>query len=79
MVISRISLFIFFNSSLYPLYYRLMELLKEISLELETKTIIFVETKRKVDEIEKAICRRGYDLFFKYFSLSMFQEKRHLH
>nr|XP_018905124.1 PREDICTED: DEAD-box ATP-dependent RNA helicase 20-like [Bemisia tabaci] len=40
---------------------KLMELLKEISLELETKTIIFVETKRKVDEIEKAICRRGYN------------------
>lgn len=37
-----------------------MTLLSEISSEPETKTIIFVETKRRVDEITRAICRNGW-------------------
>lgn len=39
---------------------KLMKLLTEIASENETKTIIFVETKRKVDEITRAINRNGY-------------------
>lgn len=37
-----------------------MTLLQEISGEPETKTIIFVETKRRVDEITRAVCRNGW-------------------
>lgn len=37
-----------------------MTLLSEISSEPETKTIIFVETKRRVDEITRAIVRNGW-------------------
>lgn len=37
-----------------------MTLLSEISGEPETKTIIFVETKRRVDEITRAVCRNGW-------------------
>lgn len=39
---------------------KLMKLLTEISAESETKTIIFVETKRRVDDITRAICRNGW-------------------
>ncbi|XP_031639462.1 ATP-dependent RNA helicase dbp2-like [Contarinia nasturtii] len=39
---------------------KLMTLLQEISGEPETKTIIFVETKRRVDEITRAVCRNGW-------------------
>uniref|UniRef100_A0A6M2DPE8 RNA helicase n=1 Tax=Xenopsylla cheopis TaxID=163159 RepID=A0A6M2DPE8_XENCH len=39
---------------------KLTRLLTEISSESETKTIIFVETKRKVDEITHAVCRLGW-------------------
>lgn len=39
---------------------KLMKLLAEISSENETKTIVFVETKRKVDEITRAINRNGW-------------------
>ncbi|XP_031782248.1 ATP-dependent RNA helicase dbp2 isoform X2 [Nasonia vitripennis] len=39
---------------------KLMKLLEEISQEAENKTIIFVETKRKVDEITRAINRYGW-------------------
>lgn len=39
---------------------KLMTLLSEISSEPETKTIIFVETKRRVDEITRAVCRNGW-------------------
>ncbi|XP_058810755.1 uncharacterized protein LOC131675694 [Phymastichus coffea] len=39
---------------------KLMKLLEEISREPENKTMIFVETKRKVDEITRAINRYGY-------------------
>lgn len=39
---------------------KLMTLLGEISTEPETKTIIFVETKRRVDDITRAICRNGW-------------------
>lgn len=42
------------------LLFRLLKLLNEISNEPETKTMIFVETKRKVDEIAKAVTRYGY-------------------
>lgn len=37
-----------------------MKLLTEISSENETKTIIFVETKRRVDDITRAVCRNGW-------------------
>lgn len=39
---------------------KLMKLLTEISSENETKTIIFVETKRRVDDITRAVCRNGW-------------------
>nr|XP_021189371.2 uncharacterized protein LOC110375554 isoform X2 [Helicoverpa armigera] len=39
---------------------KLITLLTEISSEEETKTIIFAETKRRVDEITKAINRAGW-------------------
>ncbi|GLG93843.1 ATP-dependent RNA helicase bel [Gryllus bimaculatus] len=39
---------------------KLLKLLTEISSEKENKTIIFVETKRKVDEITRSICRYGW-------------------
>lgn len=39
---------------------KLMKLLTEISSENETKTIIFVETKRRVDEITRAVNRNGW-------------------
>ncbi|XP_044009865.1 ATP-dependent RNA helicase dbp2-like isoform X1 [Aphidius gifuensis] len=39
---------------------KLMKLLEEISNEPEKKTIIFVETKRKVDDITRAINRYGW-------------------
>lgn len=39
---------------------KLMKLLAEIAAEAETKTIIFVETKRRVDDITRAVCRNGW-------------------
>ncbi|CAG9561494.1 unnamed protein product [Danaus chrysippus] len=39
---------------------KLLTLLTEISSEEETKTIIFAETKRKVDDITKSINRAGW-------------------
>ncbi|XP_072947775.1 uncharacterized protein [Epargyreus clarus] len=39
---------------------KLLTLLSEIASEEETKTIIFAETKRKVDEITKTINRAGW-------------------
>lgn len=39
---------------------KLMKLLNEISHESENKTIIFVETKRKVDDITRMINRYGW-------------------
>ncbi|KAG6459593.1 ATP-dependent RNA helicase dbp2 isoform X1 [Manduca sexta] len=39
---------------------KLITLLTEISSEEETKTIIFAETKRRVDEIARAIGREGW-------------------
>lgn len=39
---------------------KLMKLLTEISSENETKTIIFVETKRRVDDIARAVNRNGW-------------------
>jgi superfamily II DNA/RNA helicase len=42
--------------------YRLRRLLQEIGSEKENKTIIFVETKRKVDEITRNIRRDGFVL-----------------
>ncbi|XP_051167670.1 uncharacterized protein LOC127285609 isoform X2 [Leptopilina boulardi] len=40
--------------------FKLIRLLQEISTEQENKTIIFVETKRKVDDITKNIVRDGW-------------------
>lgn len=39
---------------------KLMKLLTEISSENDTKTIVFVETKRRVDEITRSINRNGW-------------------
>jgi len=39
---------------------KLLKLLEEISQEEESKTIIFVETKRKVDDITRSIGRYGW-------------------
>ncbi|XP_053952955.1 uncharacterized protein LOC128859865 [Anastrepha ludens] len=39
---------------------KLIKLLSEISAESETKTIIFVETKKRVDEITRIIGRSGW-------------------
>jgi len=39
--------------------FRLTTLLQEISCEQEAKTIIFVETKRKVEDIARNIRRCG--------------------
>ncbi len=39
---------------------KLLKLLTEISSELDRKTIIFVETKRKVDEITRSIQKQGH-------------------
>lgn len=39
--------------------HRLLKLLQEIAAETENKTMIFVETKRKVDEITRALTRYG--------------------
>lgn len=40
---------------------KLCTLLKEIMQEKENKTIVFIETKRRVDEITRRIIRDGYD------------------
>ncbi|XP_058125738.1 uncharacterized protein LOC131281175 [Anopheles ziemanni] len=39
---------------------KLMKLLTEISAEPDTKTIIFVETKRRVDDITRVVNRNGW-------------------
>lgn len=39
---------------------KLLKLLQEIAAEAENKTMIFVETKRKVDEITRALSRYGW-------------------
>ncbi|CAB3385749.1 Hypothetical predicted protein [Cloeon dipterum] len=40
---------------------KLLQLLSEIGAEKENKTIVFVETKRKVDEITRSIQRDGWN------------------
>ena len=40
--------------------YRLSTLLKEIMAEKENKTIVFIETKRRVDEITRKIKKDGW-------------------
>uniref|UniRef100_A0A1L8EI11 RNA helicase n=1 Tax=Haematobia irritans TaxID=7368 RepID=A0A1L8EI11_HAEIR len=40
--------------------FKLLKLLGEISSEKDTKTIIFVETKKRVDEITRSISRQGW-------------------
>lgn len=39
--------------------FRLQQLLQEIGSEKENKTIIFAETKKKVDQITREIQRAG--------------------
>lgn len=41
-------------------FYRLSTLLKEIMAESENKTIVFIETKRRVDEITRKMKRDGW-------------------
>jgi superfamily II DNA/RNA helicase len=43
---------------------KLMTLLQEIAAEEENKTIIFAETKRKVDSITRLMRRDGYVSFY---------------
>lgn len=42
------------------LFHRLMKLLEEIMQEKENKTLMFVETKRKADELQRRMKRDGY-------------------
>lgn len=42
------------------LFNRLSTLLKEIMAEKENKTIVFIETKRRVDEITRKMKRDGW-------------------
>lgn len=44
----------------YEKHQKLITLLEEITREQDTKTIIFVETKRGVDEVTRGINRSGY-------------------
>lgn len=41
-------------------FYRLSTLLKEIMAESENKTIVFIETKRRVDEITRKMKRDSW-------------------
>lgn len=41
------------------IFIRLISLLKKIMNEDENKTIVFIETKRRVDEITRKIKRHG--------------------
>lgn len=59
--------------------FRLLKLLEEISQEEESKTIIFVETKRKVDDITRSIGRYGW-VFMKWIKWSNYGDLSfHLH
>jgi superfamily II DNA/RNA helicase len=49
------------NVLTWILFARLLQLLSEIGAEKENKTIVFVETKRKVDEITRSIQRDGWN------------------
>jgi ATP-dependent RNA helicase DDX5/DBP2 len=40
---------------------KLMKILNEIANEIDRKTIIFVETKRRADEITRTVNRRGFN------------------
>lgn len=42
-----------------PCFYRLVRLLEEIMGEKENKTLVFVETKRKCDDIARKMKRDG--------------------
>lgn len=44
----------------YVLFVRLLQLLSEIFSEPDNKTIIFVETKRGVDDVTNLVRRAGY-------------------
>lgn len=55
--IRNMYLFIYFIS--IEFLFRLISLLKKIMDEDENKTIIFIETKRRVDEITRKIKRHG--------------------
>ena len=52
------------NASLF--FYRLSKLLKEIMREKENKTIIFAETKRKVDDVTRRIKRERSVFLLKF-------------
>lgn len=43
---------------------RLIRLMEEIMSEKENKTIVFVETKRRCDELTRKMRRDGYVSFF---------------
>lgn len=48
------------NAFLFMYYSRLSTLLKEIMAEKENKSIVFIETKRRVDEITRKMKRDGW-------------------
>ena len=51
---------LYLESGLNDFCFRLTTLLQEISCEQEAKTIIFVETKRKVEDIARNVRRCGW-------------------
>lgn len=65
---------------------KLMKILGDISNENDRKTIVFVETKRRADEITRSINRRGYNAVAIHgdksqnerdYTLSSFRSGRH--
>jgi hypothetical protein len=47
------------NHTIFAFHCRLSTLLKEIMAEKENKSIVFIETKRRVDEITRKMRRDG--------------------
>lgn len=65
---------------------KLIKILSDISAENDRKTIVFVETKRRADEITRAINRRGFNAVSIHgdksqserdYTLSSFRSGRH--
>ena len=52
------------NLKNFCVLFRLIRLLEEIMSEKENKTIIFVETKRRCDDLTRRMRRDGYVLQF---------------
>lgn len=48
-----------YSNVLNSIYCRLVKLLEEIMNEKENKTLVFVETKRRADELQRRMKRDG--------------------